>query len=208
MHIQEKKGHEKTSSPEPEVKKEEVPQKETEVESGLETKEPDTSKTIEDLKDKPELDDPKKESPQKEINGSAVNKQVSNEYIHDIFILPNTQILDEQQVDSRPTRHSEKVWDPILEQVYTTEILGNTLTWGDQQIPDPVDEVTNIHVISYDQNRKVIVQRTPKKRSITLDHSILVTTEENLINIVDIETSEILRVGKALSNATLDRAKR
>jgi hypothetical protein len=29
---------------------------------------------------------------------------------------------------------------------------------------------------------KAIVQRTTKKRRITLDHSILITTEENLIN--------------------------
>jgi hypothetical protein len=62
-------------------------------------------------------------------------------------------------------------------------------------------------VISYDQKRKSIVQRTTKKRRITLDHSILITTEENLINIVDARRSELLGVGMALSDATLDRAK-
>jgi hypothetical protein len=41
-----------------------------------------------------------------------------------------------------------------------------------------------------------------------LDHSILVTTEENLINTADAQTSELLGMGKALSDATLDRAKR
>jgi DNA repair ATPase RecN len=41
-----------------------------------------------------------------------------------------------------------------------------------------------------------------------LDRSILITTEENLINITDARTSEILDVGMALSDATLDRAKR
>jgi hypothetical protein len=40
MHVQEEKGLEKTSSPEPEVQTKEVPQKEIEVESGLETKGP------------------------------------------------------------------------------------------------------------------------------------------------------------------------
>jgi hypothetical protein len=71
-----------------------------------------------------------------------------------------------------------------------------------------VDEVEDIYVISYDQKRKAIVQRTTKKRRITLDHSILVTTEENLINTTDAQTFELIGVGKALSDATLDRAKR
>jgi hypothetical protein len=41
-----------------------------------------------------------------------------------------------------------------------------------------------------------------------LDHSILVTTEENLINTIDSWTNELISVGKALSDVTLDRAKR
>jgi hypothetical protein len=85
--------------------------------------------------------------------------------------------------------------------------LGNTLTWGDQQIPEPVDEVADIYAISYDRKRKAIIQRTTKKRRITLDHSILITTEENLINTENARTSELLGVGMAISDATLDRAK-
>jgi hypothetical protein len=85
--------------------------------------------------------------------------------------------------------------------------LGNTLTWGDQQIPEPVDEVADIYAISYDQKRKAIIQRTTKKRRITLDRSILITTEENLINTENARTSELLGVGMVLSDATLDRAK-
>jgi hypothetical protein len=54
--------------------------------------------------------------------------------------------------------------------------LGNTLTWGDQKIPEPVDEVADIYEISYDQKRKAIIQRTIKKRRVTLDCSILITT--------------------------------
>jgi hypothetical protein len=41
-----------------------------------------------------------------------------------------------------------------------------------------------------------------------LDHSILVTTEENLINIADAQTSEVISIGKSLSDATLDRSRR
>jgi hypothetical protein len=77
------------------------------------------------------------------------------------------------------------VQEPDLEKVYTISNLGNTLTWGDQQIPESVDEVENIYAISYDQKRKAIVQRTTKKRRIIMDRSILITTEENLTNTVD-----------------------
>jgi hypothetical protein len=93
--VQEEKGSEKNSSLKPKVQTKEVPQKETEVESGLETKGPNTSETEADLKDKPKPEEPKKESSQKEINGSMANEKVSNKYVPDIFILPNTQILDE-----------------------------------------------------------------------------------------------------------------
>jgi hypothetical protein len=36
------------------------------------------------------------------------------------------------------------------------------ITWGDQQIPEPMDEVANIHAISYEWKRKYIIQRTTK----------------------------------------------
>jgi hypothetical protein len=87
-------------------------------------------------------------------------------------------------------------------------VNGSTLTWGDQQIPEPVDEVADIHAIAYDRKRKAIIQRTTKKRRITLDRSILITIEENLINIEHDKTSELIGVGMAITNATLDRAKR
>jgi hypothetical protein len=72
--------------------------------------------------------------------------------------------------------------------------LRNNLTWGEQQIPELVDEVGNIYAISYDQKRKAIVQRTAKRRRITLDQSIVVTTEENLISSADTHTSELIGV--------------
>jgi hypothetical protein len=141
------------------------------------------------MKDKPEPEETKKESPQREINGYAANEQVSNESVPDVSILPNTQIPDKRKVEAKPMTHSEEVHEPNIEQVYITNILGNTLTWGDQYIPELVDEVVDIYAISYDQKRKAIIQRTKKRRRITLDHSILVTIEENLINTTDSRTS-------------------
>jgi hypothetical protein len=136
------------------------------------------------------------------------NNQVSHESVPNVSILPNTQIPNEKQVQVGPMRHNKEVQEPNLEQIYTTDSLGNTLTWGDQKIPELVDEVADIYVISYNQKRKAIIQRTVKKRRITLDHSILVTTEENLINISYAQMTELIDMGKALLDDTLDRARR
>jgi hypothetical protein len=145
---------------------------------------------------------------QKEVGSSMADKQVSNESIPDTSISPTTQISDEQQVEVGSTRLNDEVREPTLEQIYTTGSLGNNITWGDQQIPDRVDEVADIYAISCDQKRKAIIQRMEKKRRITLDHSILVTTEENLINIADAHTYELIGMGKSLSDVAQDRVKR
>jgi hypothetical protein len=85
---------------------------------------------------------------------------------------------------------------------------GNILTWGDQQIPKPLDEVVDIQAISYDQTRKAIVKRTTKKRRLTLDHSILITTEEKMINMEHAKTFELINAEIAITYATLNREKR
>jgi len=71
-----------------------------------------------------------------------------------------------------------------------------------------VDEVDDMHVIAYDRKRKAIIQRTTKKRRITLDRSILITTEEHLINTEHAKTSELIDAWMEITDATLDIAKR
>jgi hypothetical protein len=156
----------------------------------------------------PRSDEPKEGAPQQEIDISMVDEQVSIESIPDTSISIGTQTPDERQTEAGPSEHNEEVQEPNLEQVYTIESLGNTLTWGDQQIPEPVDEVADIHAIAYDRKRKSIIQRTTKKRRITLDRSILITTEEHLINTEHAKTSELIGTGMEITDATLDRAKR
>jgi hypothetical protein len=70
-----------------------------------------------------------------------------------------------------------------------------------------MDEFSDIHAISYDQKRKNIMKTTTKNRRITLDHSILITVEEKLMNTEHAKTSELIGVGMAIKNATLDRDK-
>jgi hypothetical protein len=47
---------------------------------------------------------------------------------------------------------------------------------------------------------------TTKKRRITLNFSILITTEEKLISIDHPKTFELIDVGMVITDATLDRA--
>jgi hypothetical protein len=70
----------------------------------------------------------------------------------------------------------EKGKETALEHFHTPGNLGNFLTWGDQLIPEPVDEVVDVQAISYDRKRQVVVRRTGKKRRITLDNVVMITT--------------------------------
>jgi hypothetical protein len=71
-----------------------------------------------------------------------------------------------------------------------------------------VDEVTDIQAIAYDRKRKAIVKRTTKKRRLTLDSSILITTKEKLISTEHAKMSEIIGAGMEITNATLDRERK
>jgi hypothetical protein len=71
-----------------------------------------------------------------------------------------------------------------------------------------MDEVVHIQAISYDRKMKVIVKRTTKKMMITLDRSILITTEDKFINTEHAKTSELIGAEMEITNATLDRGKR
>jgi hypothetical protein len=52
------------------------------------------------------------------------------------------------------------------------------------------------------------MKRTTKKRRLTLDRSILITTEEKLISTEHAKTSELIGAGMEITDATLDREKR
>jgi hypothetical protein len=150
----------------------------------------------------------KEEVPQQEIGTSIVNSQVSTGLIPDSSISADTSPVDAQQTKVEPSKHIEEVQEPILEQIHTAESLGDTLTWGEQQIPKPIDEVADIQAIAYDRKKKSIVKRTTNKRRLTLDSSILITTEEKLLSTKHSKTSELIDTGMAITDAMLDRARR
>jgi hypothetical protein len=52
------------------------------------------------------------------------------------------------------------------------------------------------------------MKRTTKKRRITLDSSILITIEDKLFSTEHAKTSEVIDAGMAITNSTLDRARK
>jgi hypothetical protein len=66
------------------------------------------------------------------------------------------------------------------------------LSWGDQQIQESIDEVENFHAISYDKKRQVVVKRIRKKRRITIDSAVVITTKETLLDTRKSKVSELL----------------
>jgi hypothetical protein len=84
--------------------------------------------------------------------------------------------------------------------------LGNTLTWGDQQIPEPIDEINDIRAIDYDRKRKFVMRRVTKKRRLMLNSKLLVTIEEMLLDTKNSKINELIGEGMDITNATLDKA--
>jgi hypothetical protein len=93
----------------------------------------------------------------------------------------------------------------VLEHFHTPGSLGNSLSWGDQPIPEPVDEVVDVQAIAYDRKRQVVVRRIGKKRRLTLDNVMLITMEETLLDDKKSKVSELLGACMAISSATMDK---
>jgi hypothetical protein len=108
-----------------------------------------------------------------------------------------TPPVDEDQQESKSPEHTEtspskESQEPVIEHLYTGGCLGNTLTWGDQQIPKPVDEIVDIHAITYDRKSKFVMRRTTNKKRLMLNSTLLITIEETLLNI---ENAKIVGCG-------------
>jgi hypothetical protein len=67
-----------------------------------------------------------------------------------------------------------------------------------------VVEVVDIHAITYDIKRKYVMRRTTKKWRFMLDITLLITTKEMLLIIENAKTTELIDVGMAITNATMD----
>ena len=63
-----------------------------------------------------------------------------------------------------------------MEHLYMEGGLGNTLSWGDQQIPKPIEEAVDIHDNSYDRKRKAMMKTIVRKRNLTLGNTLFIIT--------------------------------
>jgi hypothetical protein len=57
---------------------------------------------------------------------------------------------------------SDKGKEPTMEQLYTYGSLENILSWGDQPIPDPLEEVADLEFVAYNRCKQAIVKRSIK----------------------------------------------
>jgi hypothetical protein len=71
-----------------------------------------------------------------------------------------------------------------------------------------MDEVIDIQAITSDQKRKSIMKRNTQKWRLTLESSILITTEDKLISTEHAKRFEIIAVGMEITDATLYRARK
>jgi hypothetical protein len=95
--------------------------------------------------------------------------------------------------------------ETILENFHTLGSLGNSLSWGDQPIPETMDKVVDVQDISYDSKRQLIVNITGKKRRITLESVVMITIKETLLDVGQSKVSELLGESMSISRATIDR---
>jgi hypothetical protein len=66
--------------------------------------------------------------------------QVSTKTSPDSLVLVCTLLANEKRPEAEPLEHIEEVQELNLEHIHTIGSLKNTLTWGEQQIPKPIDE--------------------------------------------------------------------
>jgi hypothetical protein len=92
-----------------------------------------------------------------------------------------------------------------MEQVITPGIVENILSWVDQPILDPLEDVSDLEMIDYNRERKYC-QADPKRKKEDLDTTILCTIEEHVIDTKRARLSDLLSTGLAISHATMDKA--
>jgi hypothetical protein len=119
-------------------------------------------------------------------------------------------LADEEKQKAKSPKHIEnsppkELREPAIEQLYKVGSLGNTLPWGDQQILEPVDEVPDIHEISYDRKMKFPMRRIVKKMKLMLDRTMFINIKEMLFYIESAKMTKLIKEGMAITDATLHR---
>jgi hypothetical protein len=145
VQITEEKEPERASTPGLNASNQNLSQRDHEVESVLDTELLDLPRNpIYRSRDELGSGGQKEGIPQLEIDTSTADYQVSTEPTPGSSFLVDTSPFDEKQTEVKPLGHMEEAQEHILEQIHTARSLGNTLTWGEQQILEPVDEVADI----------------------------------------------------------------
>jgi hypothetical protein len=139
--IAEEKEPERASTPSLNASIQIHPHNEHEVESDLDVEPLGIPSTpMDSSKDELGSGGKEEEIPQHEINISMDDYQVSTKTSPDSLVLVCTLLANEKRPEVEPLEHIEEVQELNLEHIHTIGSLKNTLTWGEQQIPKPIDE--------------------------------------------------------------------
>jgi hypothetical protein len=130
------------ATPEKTLEKDKLVEKTLEGPSTEETKEEETK------------DDTQKNYSVEKTHQDPSAKRAQKAHINDT--MHDTQ----PKVESKDSPTKEEIQEPISGHFYTPGSLGNVLSWGDQPIPHPIEEVTNLEYFTYDRKMKSIVKRT------------------------------------------------
>jgi hypothetical protein len=68
-----------------------------------------------------------------------------------------------------------------------------------------VDEVADLELFSYDQNKNFIVRKTHKKRKLTMDSEAVIITEKVIIDTKKGKERQIYSMGLVVSHASYEQ---
>jgi hypothetical protein len=83
---------------------------------------------------------------------------------------------------TRDSQPREKIKETTIEKFHIPGCLRNILSWGDQLVPQPIDEVVNLDSLAYDRKLKSIIRRMRWKINLIVYSGILCTFEEAILD--------------------------
>jgi hypothetical protein len=95
----------------------------------------------------------------------------------------------------------------MLQYFHTPESFQNVLSWGNRQIPYPIEELVDLESISYNRWRQAIVRIKQKRKRVYVDIVVVYMTEEPLFDMKSINLIELVAAGVEISHATIDKAR-
>jgi hypothetical protein len=79
------------------------------------------------------------------------------------------------------------------------------LSWGYQPIPQPIEDLDDLKIFTYEKKQRSIVKINHRKRKVTLDSGVLRRITEVIIDIKKAKASQLYSKFLAISHASYDK---